>query len=97
MILWALQSAILSVALIFLVHHLFQFFKSTLTVPKIKDLVNAPARKYEAMYNVIKSNGQSTNKNDNMKEELKSFFKKQMENNESSSTDITSLQYSNLP
>jgi hypothetical protein len=94
MILWALQSAILSVALIFLVHHLFQFFKSTLTVPKIKDLVNAPARKYEAMYNVIKRNDNNGNA---MKEELKSFFKKQMEHNESSSTDITSLQYSTLP
>ncbi len=92
MILWALQSAILSAALIFLVHHLFQFFKSTLTVPKIKDLVNAPARKYEAMYNVIHKSSDKTN---NMKEELKSFFKKQMDISEST-TNINSLQYSTV-
>ena len=91
MILWVLQSTILSAALIFLVHHLFQFFKSTLTVPKIKDLVNAPARKYEAMYNVIQQN----KSNDNMKEELKSFFKKQMDISEST-TNINSLQYSTV-
>ena len=96
MILWALQSAILSAALIFLVHHLFQFFKSTLTVPKIKDLVNAPARKYEAMYNVIQKSSDKINKNDAMKEELKSFFKKQMDDNDNT-TNINSLQYSNLP
>ena len=91
MILWVLQSTILSAALIFLVHHLFQFFKSTLTVPKIKDLVNAPARKYEAMYTVIQQN----KSNDNMKEELKSFFKKQMDISEST-TNINSLQYSTV-
>jgi hypothetical protein len=38
------------------VHYLINFFKSTLTVPKIKDLVNAPNQKYENMYNVIRRN-----------------------------------------
>jgi hypothetical protein len=39
------------------VHYLINFFKSTLTVPKIKDLVNSPTQKYENMYNIIsKSN-----------------------------------------
>ena len=57
MLSWILQITIISIVLIFLVHYLFNFFKSTLTVPKIKDLVNAPAQKYENMFNIIsKSN-----------------------------------------
>jgi hypothetical protein len=54
MLLWSLQITILSIILIFLVHHLILFFKSTLTVPKIKDLVNAPAQKYENIYNILR-------------------------------------------
>ena len=53
MLSWILQITIISIVLIFLVHYLFNFFKSTLTVPKIKDLVNAPAQKYENMFNII--------------------------------------------
>ena len=67
MFIWSLQISIFSIILIFLVHHLITFFKSTLTVPKIKDLVNAPAQKYETMWNVMGSN---TLKNDSYKESL---------------------------
>ena len=57
MLSWILQITIISIVLIFLVHYLFNFFKSTLTIPKIKDLVNTPTQKYESMFNVIsKSN-----------------------------------------
>lgn len=56
MFIWSLQISITSIILIFLVHHLITFFKSTLTVPKIKDLVNAPAQKYETMMQVMSSN-----------------------------------------
>jgi hypothetical protein len=55
MLFWTLQITIISIILIFLVHNLIIFFKSTLTVPKIKDLVNAPAQKYEHMYNTMSS------------------------------------------
>ena len=54
MLYWAIQFTIISIILIFLVHHLINFFKSTLTVPKIKDLVNTPTQKYENMYKIIK-------------------------------------------
>ncbi len=57
MLTWILQTTIISVIFIFLVHHLFEFFKSTLTVPKIKDLVNSPTQKYENMLNIITHNG----------------------------------------
>lgn len=62
MLYWTLQITIVSITLIFLVHHLINFFKSTLTVPKIKDLVNTPTQKYENMYNIIL---QKNNKNEN--------------------------------
>ena len=56
MFFWILQTIIMSFVLIFLVHHLFHFFKSNLTVPKIKDLVNTPTQKYKHMFQVISSN-----------------------------------------
>ena len=55
MFFWTLQITIMSVIFILLVHHLFLFFKTTLTVPKIKDMVNAPNHKYEQIYNTIAS------------------------------------------
>ena len=55
MLSWIIQITIISIILIFLVHYLINFFKSTLTVPKIKDLVNAPIQKYEKMYNIIQT------------------------------------------
>ena len=59
MLSWIIQITIISIILIFLVHYLFNFFKETLTVPKIKDLVNAPNKKYENMYNIISKNNES--------------------------------------
>ena len=52
---WIIQITIISFTLIFLMHHLINFFKSVLTVPKIKDLVNTPKQKYNDIYNVISS------------------------------------------
>jgi len=67
MLSWVIQITVISIILIFLVHHLINFFKSTLTVPKIKDLVNSPNQKYENMYNIIKnSSSTSANLNDNL-------------------------------
>jgi hypothetical protein len=53
MLFWIIQITIISIILIFLVHHLINFFKSTLTVPKIKDLVNRPIKNYENIYSII--------------------------------------------
>lgn len=75
---------------------MIHFFKSTLTTPKIKDLVNAPMDKYEKMYKTIQSGETSSLGNnvsipipipipdaDVMKNELKSFLKKQMKGSDS--------------
>lgn len=61
MLFWTLQITVISIILIFLVHHLILFFKSTLTVPKVKDLVNAPAQKYESIFNTISSSSNQIN------------------------------------
>lgn len=72
MLSWILQISIISIILIFLVHHLIQFFRDTLTVPKIKDLVNAPAQKYENMFSAMnRGNSESMNYNTNFDENYK--------------------------
>ena len=62
MLSWIIQVIIISIILIFLVHYLINFFKSTLTIPKIKDLVNTPTKNYENIYNIInnRENNQKT-------------------------------------
>ena len=103
MLFWIIQTTVISVILIFLVHYLIEFFKSTLTVPKIKDLVNTSPQKYENMFNVIsnKKSPSSNNEyniedlipktNTDMKSELKTFLKSQLNNSSSSSTNISTL------
>jgi len=111
MLSWIIQITIISFVLIFLVHYLFNFFKSTLTVPKIKDLVNTPTQKYENMFSIISkgnydTNNLVTNSNTNydymikdllptqesdMKNELKTFLKKQLTSSDNTSTSITAL------
>ena len=104
MLSWIIQISLISIIFIFLVHHLILFFKSTLTVPKIKDLVNSPNQKYQHIYDTIlnKSDSSSSSSsssvsstssigytnvellplnNDSMKDELKSFLKKQLNKN----------------
>ena len=65
MLYWIIQITLISIILIFLIHHLINFFKSTLTVPKIKDLVNSPRQKYENMFNIIKNSNVNNNVNNN--------------------------------
>jgi len=55
MLSWVLQTTILSIVFIFIIHHLIIFFKDNLTIPKIKDLVHAPNQKYNDIYNIISS------------------------------------------
>ena len=69
MLSWILQITIISIVLIFLVHYLINFFKSTLTIPKIKDLVNSPTQKYENMFNIISKNNFKMNNNENVNNE----------------------------
>jgi hypothetical protein len=88
MLFWAIQTIIFSILFIILAHHLLIYFKTTLTVPKIKDLVNGPVKKYEDIYNVIHSSELTKHQNEKieqvklekpdletMKTELKNYLK----------------------
>jgi len=68
MLFWTIKITIISIIFIFLVHYLINFFKSVLTVPKIKDLVNSPNKKYESMYNTIKNYERNKSSEINIKE-----------------------------
>ena len=127
MLFWTVQTIIISIILIFLVHHLITYFKQILTVPRTKDLVNSPIQKYNDMFKIISSSETSqyssppinvseflpkntedtllppqvpvvTNETKtSMKNELKSFLKKQLNGNNanqnlgSNTTDISTL------
>jgi hypothetical protein len=105
MLSWVIQITVISIILIFLVHHLINFFKSTLTVPKIKDLVNTSSQKYENIYNTLKKSSASSISLDDyslidllpkkeevsMKNELKNFLKKQLHNSNENGTSIMAL------
>jgi hypothetical protein len=125
MLFWTVQTIIISIIFIFLVHHLITYFKQILTVPITKDLVNSPIQKYNDMFKII-SNGDSSSSSPinvsdylpkniedtllppqvpvvtnetktSMKNELKSFLKKQLNGNGASqnignnTTDISTL------
>jgi hypothetical protein len=53
---WIIKVAVISFLFIFLLHYLYSFFKTTLTSPKIKDLVNKPMRKYDSIYDSLENN-----------------------------------------
>ena len=91
MLLWTIQTTIISIILIFLVHHLINFFKSTLTVPKFKDLVNAPTHKYENMFNIINHNNNNNNNNNNNYNSFTSLITNNNNNNNDTSSDINLL------
>ena len=105
---WILQISLISIIFIILVHNILLYFKSTLTVPKIKDLVTSSNKRYQDIYNIISKNDYNNDDSLNpnsytsidllpstsntitdditndettmMKDELKSFLKKQLNN-----------------
>ena len=61
---------IISLTLIFLVHHLYSFLMNTLTVPKIKDLVNKPKEQYNDILQTMhkgKDKGTNAMRSDTMR------------------------------
>jgi hypothetical protein len=63
---WIIKVTIFSLLLIFLIHYLYTFFKTTLTAPKLKDLVNKPQAKYNTIYKSLQNtaDGRSANLGD---------------------------------
>jgi len=81
---WVIQVVIVSFVIIFVLHNLYVFFKETLTVPKMKDLVRRPQQKYDALFRELQiqptdtkpDNATISNEpaNDAMKNELKRYL-----------------------
>ena len=73
---------IISFMIIYFIHNIFNFLQGNLTNPLYKDMTNYQQKHYNEMYKVIGNKINNTqpppNKND-MKNELKEFLKKQME------------------
>ena len=63
MLLWTIQVAIISLLFIFLIHNLLTFLKSTLTVPKIKDLVKTSSDKYQKIFDTLSNRPKYPNQN----------------------------------
>ena len=55
---WIIKVSVLSLVFIFLLHYLYSFFISTLTVPKVKDLVTLPQKKYNEMFDSLQQQQQ---------------------------------------
>ena len=78
MLCWILQVSVFSLIIIFLVHHLFTYFKTTLTALQVKDLINKPTKRYEEILNTLSyKNQEETTTSSNMKDELKKFLEQQ--------------------
>ena len=81
---WIIQMSIISLILIILVHYLFTFFMTNLTIPKVKDLVNKPQEQYEVLYNTMREQPKPQNNssdNESMKTELKNYLKELSDKN----------------
>lgn len=53
MLLWLLQCILFSVGIILVIHHILQFFKNTLTTPKVKDLITQSKTQYKEIEDVL--------------------------------------------
>ena len=65
MLYWILKITVISIVLVILIHHFIHYLKSTLTVPKMKDLVNNSREKYENIYNIINNSSSNIDSNIN--------------------------------
>ena len=59
MLYWVIQITVISVIFILVVHNIFNFLKTTLTVPKAKDLVDVHMEKYKHIYATLKKGDES--------------------------------------
>ena len=60
MIYWTIKWIFISFILIFLIHYLYSFLKTMLTVPKVRDLVNKPLSRYDEIISTKNANKNAT-------------------------------------
>ena len=61
--LWIAQVVSVSFVIIFILHNLYFFFKETLTVPKMKDMVKRPQQRYDALFRELRMHNEAPNNN----------------------------------
>ena len=86
MLSWTIQITLISILIVFLVHHIIHFLKETLTVPKIKDLVNVPHERYRKMYETINSNNKDNKNNEEPINKNNQTINNQTMNNQNTNT-----------
>jgi len=79
-----IQYSVLSIVMILLLHYLYNFFKDTLTIPKVKDLIHHPSKQYEKLFESIQKGDYepsssslhtaTENNKEDMKNELKNYL-----------------------
>jgi vacuolar-type H+-ATPase catalytic subunit A/Vma1 len=94
-----------------LIHYLYSFFQTTLTIPKIKDLVNRPASAYKEIYETINNDNHNhdydkkynhnissniNSNNQNMKDELKSYLNNLSSSAPTSINNVSSFEHINF-
>lgn len=86
-----IKNIIISVVIIFLIHYIYDYLKNTLTIPKIKDLVNKPDIQYNEIINSIKETKlneenekiiHKKKEKKNMKAELQAYIEQLNQTNE---------------
>lgn len=50
---WLIQNIIFSICLIVIIHYLYIYFETTLTSPKVKDLIHSPKQEYKLLLESI--------------------------------------------
>jgi hypothetical protein len=63
--LWFIQNIIFSISLIVIIHYLYLYFETTLTAPKVKDLIHCPKQKYKSLFDTINKNLDKTHSQSN--------------------------------
>jgi hypothetical protein len=53
---WFIQNILFSISLIVILHYLYIYFETTLTAPKVKDLIHCPKQKYKSLFDTIHKN-----------------------------------------
>ena len=83
MLFFFLKNVFISITIIILIHYIYDYFKSSLTVPKIKDLVNKPDIQYKEILesikesekmNIVNNKKEKEKDKKNMKNELKNYI-----------------------
>jgi len=62
---WVAQVMGVSFVIIFILHNLYFFFKETLTIPKMKDMVKRPQQKYDALFRELRVHNEDFNNRSN--------------------------------